>query len=164
MLTLLASAGLFATAGCQGPDTTPHAAVTATAPGTSTPTNRSADDTAWLAGIKALHTSMDAVPQLLEPTTMRTFGDHLAGCTHDLDQLGLPSERLRPAADLARQGCREYEKGAPCFATAASLGVVVAGSADDRKHQEAITCALAAVEAGSRDLAEAEGKAIEIVS
>jgi hypothetical protein len=114
----------------------------------------------WLEGVGALHTTMDAVlnnaPQPITTDAMRGLAEQLADCTAALDRLGAPTSRLSPVRNLAQQGCDEYERAADCFTTAADLGVVVAGSPEQRQQNEAIECGFAAPGEGSRLFAEAE--------
>ena len=49
-----------------------------------------------------------------------------------------------------------------CFATAAEIGPVVGGSAEEQRYTEAIDCALAAVSEGSKLFADAEVKGFEV--
>jgi len=84
--------------------------------------------------------------------------------SHDtaLDRLSLPTDRLRPVYEVAKQGCAQYEKAGTCFATAARLGVVVAGSADEQKQRQAEDCGFAAPGDGSKLFADAEIKGFEL--
>lgn len=86
----------------------------------------------------------------------------LAGCASALERLGSPTDRLQPVRQLAEQACAQYDKAAKCFTTAANLGIVVGGSADDQKQTEAIHCGFTVPGEGSKLFAEAEGKAFEI--
>lgn len=122
----------------------------------------SADELRWLDGIAALHKTMDDVPATLNSATMRTLADRLGGCTRALENLGSRTTRLQPVYRLSQQGCARYEKGSQCFATAASLGLVVAGSPEDRTQTDAITCGIASIGDGSKLLAEAEAKGFDV--
>ena len=165
-------------AGCSDPETasdnaTPGPATPgpATAAATTIATASAAGpmtgaELTWLEAISALHKSMDKVlqdaPSTLSSATMRPLAEKLAGCTRLLDALDLPSDRVRPVHDLAEKGCAQYEKAAKCFTTAAGLGVVVKGSAEDKKQTDAINCGFAAPGEGSRLLAEAEAMAFQL--
>jgi hypothetical protein len=124
------------------------------------------DELVWLEGISALHKAMDNVlnnaPQPITSNSMRPLAQQLAACTGTLDRLGSPTERLRPVYELAKQGCTQYEKAAGCFTTAADLGIVGAGSADEQKQKQATDCAFAAPGEGSKLFADAEIKGFDI--
>ena len=55
-----------------------------------------------------------------------------------------------------------YDTGAQCFATAASIGIPLAGSAAEQKQSKAIDCGFAASGKGSLPMADAMNKAEEI--
>ena len=94
---------------------------------------------------------------------LHSMSDKLNGCRRELDRIGLPSQRLQPVHALAQNACAKYEEGARCFATAASIGVPLAGSASDRRLDEALDCGFAASAAGGT-LLEATDKGAEIRS
>jgi hypothetical protein len=149
------------------PSTSTPASAATTAGATSTASGpMTGDELVWLEGISTQHKTMDKVlqdaPSALTSAAMRSLAQQFAGCTAALDRLGSPTDRLRPVYELAKLGCAQYEKAATCFATAASLGVVVGGSADDKKQREAIDCGFAAPGDGSKFFADAEGKGFEI--
>jgi hypothetical protein len=120
----------------------------------------------WLAGIRTLHQKMDRIltdaPSPITTHSMGAFGDEFAACTTELDRLGPPTDRLRPVYDLATPACGQYEKAGACFATAAKLGTVVAGSANERRQREATDCGFAAPGDGSQLFADAEVKGFDI--
>jgi hypothetical protein len=124
------------------------------------------DELVWLDGIRTLHQTMDkiltAAPTPITTDSMGSLGDQFAGCTTALDRLSLPTDRLRPVYEVAKQGCAQYEKAGTCFATAARLGVVVAGSADEQKQRQAEDCGFAAPGDGSKLFADAEIKGFEL--
>jgi hypothetical protein len=101
-------------------------------------------------------------PTEITTDSMGPLGDQFAGCTAALDRLSLPTDRLRPVYELAKKGCAQYEKAGTCFTTAARLGVVIAGSADERKQRQAEDCAFAAPGDGSKLFADAETKGFEL--
>lgn len=141
-------------------------------PGTSTVTTPTAvpagkgpitsQERAWLDGIAALHKSMDDIPSTINSGTMRSIAGNLSGCTRTLEGLGSFTDRLRPAADLAKQACAEYEKSGQCFKTAGDIGPVVQGSAEDKKYHEASDCAFNSLSEGGKLLADAELKVHQI--
>jgi hypothetical protein len=137
--------------GCGGQTTstdTPKPGVTP-APTTTGPGPLTAEERAWLVAIPKVHKQIDktleATPNLT-PSAMRKLANTLRSCTRELLGAGLISERLEPVYVLVKKACREYDKGAACFTTAASLGITFAGSAEDRKQTKAIECGLAAQE------------------
>ena len=73
-----------------------------------------------------------------------------------------PTARLQPVSKLAKRGCAQYDKAANCFATAASIGAPIAGTAEERRFNQAIDCGFQTPEKGSLLLAQAEGKGFEI--
>jgi hypothetical protein len=171
-VSVVAVATLILTA-CAGetrisnPVTSAPASAVTTAIATSTTAGPlTGDELVWLEGMSALHKTMDKIvqdaPTALTSAVMHTLAQQLASCTAALDRLGSPSDRLRPVYDLGEQGCAQYEKAAQCFATAASLGVVIGGSADDKKQAAAIHCGFATPGDGSKLFADAEGKGFEI--
>jgi hypothetical protein len=158
-------------AACSGQETTtngstPGPTVTATTASTTSAGPMTGAELVWLEGVGALHKTMDDVlqdsPSTLTSKAMHSLADQFAACTVALDKLGSPTDRLRPVHELARQGCTQYEKAGKCFATAASLGVVVKGSAEDKKQTDAIGCGFSAPGDGSKLFADAEGKGFEL--
>lgn len=168
-LSVVAILVLIATA-CGGqtksPSNGPATAATTAAATSAASGPMTENELVWLEGVAALHKTMDKIvqdsPSALTSVVMRSLADKFAGCTPSLDQLGQPTDRLRPVYDLAKQGCTEYEKAGECFATAASLGVVVKGSAEDKTQTAAINCGFASPGDGSRFFAEAEIKGFEV--
>lgn len=125
-----------------------------------------AEELLWLDGISTLHKKIDevltAAPAEMSPENMRPLAERLRGCTRDLARLAAPTSRLQPVYELAKQGCAKYDDAAKCFDTAASIGIPVAGSANDRKLTESIKCGFAKPGDGSHLLAIAETKGTEI--
>jgi uncharacterized RDD family membrane protein YckC len=142
-----------------------------TAPETATPTPAptglqplTAAERGWLAALPRFMQKVDnALGQqdvYLTPTKMREYADLLRGC-HQLAR-NLPSSRLRPVYGLVLKACREYDKGAACFAAAARIGIPFAGSAEDRAFARAIDCGFAAGGDADTSLADAINKGEEI--
>ena len=71
---------------------------------------------------------------------------------------GSPSDRLEPVYVLVKKACKEYDKGAACFTTAARIGIPFAGSPEDRRRDKALDCGFAAQGKGTVLLADAENK------
>jgi hypothetical protein len=138
-----------------------------TAPSNALSNALTSEETTWLDAIQKLSTTMEAVfqtmPTDLTPTAMATIGHGLAGCGRELARIGSPSDRLRPVYVLVKQACEKYDEGSRCFATAARIGIPLAGSAADRKQTEAINCGFESSVAGAT-LADALAKGNEIRS
>jgi hypothetical protein len=116
--------------------------------------------------IRKLHTKTDEVltdaPSNMTPSAMGTLATKMRGCSRDLARPGAPTQRLQPVHRLAKGGCAQYDKAARCFATAASIGIPIAGTSQERRLNQAIECGFAAPGKGSALLAEAEAKGFEI--
>ncbi len=174
----VAVVGAVLVAGCGGGTTTSTAASTPTsstlapttttpAPTTTTVPPMTAKELAWLEAISKLHTKLDKVwedsPTNLTSAVMSALAKGLRGCSRELARLGAPSDRLQPVYKLAKKGCVQYEKGAKCYATAASIiGRVITNAAEERRLNQSIDCGLTAPMKGSGQLALAELKGIEI--
>jgi hypothetical protein len=63
---------------------------------------------------------------------------------------------------LVKKACKEHDKGAACFATAASVGIPFAGTPAERKQSKAIDCGFAAPGKAGLAIADAESKGAEI--
>jgi hypothetical protein len=136
--------------GCGGQMTTskdtPEPSATL-APTTTGPGSLTAEERAWLEAIPKVHKKIDKTVEAttnLTPSGMRKLADTLRSCTRELLRAGPLSGRLQPVYAQIKKACREYDKGAACFATAASLGITFAGSPEDRKQNKAIDCGFAA--------------------
>jgi hypothetical protein len=160
--------------GCGGESATSTAASTPS-PSTAAPTTVATSSTVgpmtgeelvWLEGIGKLHTRADKVltdaPSNMTSSALGTLATKMRGCGRELARLGAPTERLAPVYRLAQRGCAQYDKAAKCFATAASVGIPIAGSSQARRLDQAIECGFAAPGKGSALLAEAEAKGFEI--
>ena len=139
------------------PSTVPLAATTTLAPATTEPVPASgpltSQERAWLKAITRLDQQLEDVAIdgtfADSPATLRKLANQLRGCRGALARLGLPSQRLHPAHQLAAKACTQAAKAAHCFTTAANLGVPAPGSATEHKLDQAIDCALeAATDAG----------------
>jgi hypothetical protein len=124
------------------------------------------EELVWLEGIGKLHTNSDKVltdaPSNMTSSALGTLATKMRGCGRELARLGAPTERLAPVYKLAKSGCAHYDKAAKCFATAASIGIPLAGTSQERRLNQAIECGFAAPGKGSALLAEAEAKGFEI--
>jgi hypothetical protein len=127
---------------------------------------------AWLDAIAKLHTKIDepfmASEINLTRATMVSLGSALGECTRELARIGSPTERLQPVHALVAQACAQYDEGAQCFDTAASVsdqsGAVVMGTPEEQTQTGGIDCGFAAQGDGGNLLAQAEAKGNEITS
>jgi hypothetical protein len=155
-------------AGCGGQTDKPSTAAATTttvAPTTTTLPPLTAEERAWLKAIptvsRKIEKSIEAIRDLT-PAAMARLANTFRSCTRELVRGGSPSERLQPVYVLVKKACREYDKGAACFATAASVGIPFAGSPAERKQSRAIDCGFAAPGKAGIAIADAESKGAEI--
>jgi hypothetical protein len=160
--------------GCAGQDanqaatpqpTTSTAAPTTAAPTTTTVPPLTVKELAWLKALPKLDAKVaKALKGRLDLTIakMRSLADAYRSCTRELQRIGAPSDRLQPVYVLAKQGCREYDRGARCWDTAARLGYTFVGSAAERKSEQAINCAFDAGRKGTEILVDALNKGDEV--
>ena len=157
-------------AGCAGqadePSTAAAASTTTTvAPTTTTLPPLTAKELAYLKAIptvsRKIEKSIDLIRNLTV-TGMTKLANSLRSCPRELVRGGPPSDRLQPVYVLVKKACKEYDKGAACFATAASVGIPFAGTPGERKQSKAIDCGFAAQGKGTIVLADAENKGAEI--
>ena len=124
------------------------------------------DEVAWLDGVTTLGKKMDKVltdsPANVTPSVMRSLAQQLSGCARALNRLGPPTERLKVIQALANKGCSAYEKGSRCFATAASVGIPLSGSAAARKQDKALNCGFAAQGKGLLPFTEAAAEGLNL--
>jgi hypothetical protein len=135
------------------------------APTTRTQPPLTARERAWLEAIptvsRKIEKRIEAVSDLT-PAAMARLANTFRSCTRELVRGGPPSERLQPVYELVKKACKEYDKGAACFATAASIGIPFAGTPDERKQSRAIDCGFAAPGKAGLAIADAETKGAEI--
>jgi hypothetical protein len=151
------------------PSTVPLAATSTLAPTTTSAAaatgseSLTGEERAWIRALTRLEEeSFDIVadaPSDLTTATMRSYADRLHGCRRGLARIGSPSERLQPAYRLAREACAQFDKGARCFTDAARIGAPLAGSAEEGRFDQAITCGFEAPDSGLALLIEAEAEA-----
>jgi len=141
---------------------------TTVAPTTTVPP-LTAEELAWLKAVRTLHKKMDKALQqsvTLTRAKMTSYATTLRGCSRELTRIGSPTDRLQPVHVIVKKACRTYDKGAKCWATAASVsmadGGVIAGTSEERIQNRAIECGGAAIGNGSNLLADAEAKGEEI--
>jgi hypothetical protein len=161
--------------GCAGEDGTSTAASQATttsttvAPTTTTVPPMTAEELAWLKAVTSMHKKIDKViqqPGTLTRAKMMSDANTLRACSRELARIGSPSDRLQPVYVIVKKACRTFDKGAKCWATAASVsmadGGVVVGTPEERIQGRAIECGGAAAGNGSNLLFDAESKGEEI--
>jgi len=141
-----------------------------TAPSTATPAPMTAAELAWVKAVTDLHKKIDK-PFMVSSINMTRakmsgLGNKLRACSRGLRTIGPPSDRLQPVYALAQKACRTYDKGARCFARAASVsdaaGATIAGTPQARTQRRSLSCGFAAQGNGSNLLGEAEAKAAAI--
>jgi hypothetical protein len=161
--------------GCAGQTNESTAASQATtsttvAPTTTTVPPMTAQELTWLKAVTTLHKKMDKVLQqssvTLTRAKMTSYANTLRACSRELARIGSPTDRLEPVYGIVEKACRTYDKGAKCWATAASVsmadGGVLAGTPEERTQSRAIECGGAAVGNGSNLLGDAETKGEEL--
>jgi len=168
----VAVVGALLVAGCadQTPTTSPAASQPSTtsttvAPTTTTVPPLTAKELAWLNAIPKVRTKIEKTIETTSNLTisaMRKLANSLRSCSRELARGGAPSDRLQPVYALVEKGCKEYDKGAVCFTTAARIGIPIGGSAEDRKQTKAIQCGFDASGKGGIPLLDAENKGDEI--
>jgi hypothetical protein len=124
-----------------------------------------AKELAWIKALPRLDAKVSkAMKGTLNLTIakMRSLAEAYRSCTRQLRRMGVPSDRLQPVYVLAKKGCREYDKGARCWDTAARLGYTSVGSAEERKSRQAIDCAFYAGTRGTHLVVDALNKGEEI--
>jgi outer membrane murein-binding lipoprotein Lpp len=137
------------------------------APTTTTIPPMTAEELAWLKGVSALRTKVEKSFQTggsvqVTRAYMMESSRKLAAWSRQLRRLGTPSDRLQPAHTLVRRAIRTYDKGAKCYATAASVsmadGGVIAGTPEARTQSKALECGGAAEGNGTNLLYKADAK------
>jgi hypothetical protein len=144
---------------------TAAATTTTVAPTTTTLPPLTAEERAWLKAIptvsRKIEKRIESISDLT-PAGMARLANTFRSCTRELVRGGSPSERLQPVYVLVKKACKEYDKGAACFATAASVGIPFAGSPGEPKQSKAIDCGFAAPGKAGLAIADAESKGAEI--
>jgi hypothetical protein len=153
--------------GCGGETTTSTGtspvttASTTAAPTTPTVLPMTAEELAWLEAITRLHKKIDkafsAQSVTLTPAKLRSWETVMRSCSRELARLGSPSERLEPVRALVQKACKQFDKGAACFAVAARN--LNSGSTT---VEQKLNCGTNAQGDGNNLLGEAEAKGEEI--
>ena len=128
-----------------------------------------AEELAWLRAVTRLYKGIDKVihqSATLTRAKMTSDANTLRACSRELARIGSPSDRLQPVYVIVKKACRTFDKGAKCWATAASVsmadGGVIVGTPEERTQRRAIDCGGAAAGNGSNLLFDAESKGEEI--
>jgi hypothetical protein len=129
--------------GCADKATTSAAGTQATttsttvAPTTTTVPPMTAKELAWLKAIPKVRKKIDKSYQTIRNLTtsgMLMLANSLRSCSRELARGGSPSGRLESVYVLVKKACKQYDKGAACFTTAARIGIPFAGSPEDRRR------------------------------
>jgi hypothetical protein len=169
----LGVAVLLAAGGCAGHQAAPappSARSTAASTPAPTATPLTAAELAWIAGVTSLHHKVDkpfrASSMTMTRAKMTELGNALRACGRELRRMGAPGTRLQPVYVKVTKACRALNKGARCFAKAASVsdaaGATVAGTAEARIQNRSLSCGFAAQGNGSNLLSDAEAQAAAI--
>jgi hypothetical protein len=160
---------VLAAGGCGGETitstATSPAASTSAAPTTPTVLPMTAEELAWLKSIPTVSKRIENIVEktnYLTPSSMTKLANSLRGCTRELAKGGSPSDRLQPVYTLVKKACKQYDKGAVCFRTAARIGIPFAGTPEEREQSKALDCGFAATGKGGIFLADAMNKGEEI--
>ena len=117
-------------------------------------------DDVWLETITTLRAEIDvAIAKTgseLTPPVLTEMARAMRTCSEELASTGPPSNRLREVHALVKKACQKYDNGADCLSTAAELGNPEVGSAEDRRHTEALDCGFDDLNRGSELLVDAE--------
>jgi hypothetical protein len=169
----LGVAVLLAAGGCAGHQAAPApASARSTAASTPAPTATplTAAELAWITAVTSLHHKVDkpfhASSMTMTRAKMTELGNALRACGRELRRMGAPGSRLQPVYVMVTKACQALDRGARCFAKAASVsdaaGGTVAGTVEARIQNRSLSCGFAAQGNGSNLLSEAEAKAAAI--
>jgi len=169
----LGVAVLLAADGCAGHQAAPapaSARSTATSTPAPTATPLTAAELAWITAVTNLHHKVDkpfrASSMTMTRAKMTELGNALRACHRELRRMGAPGTRLQPVYVMVTKACRALDRGARCFAKAASVsdagGGTVAGTPAARIQNRSLSCGFAAQGNGSNLLSEAVAKAAAI--
>lgn len=136
-----------------------------------TPAKQLADDD-WLLEVTRLRRTMEkafgGTTVYMTRDKMTSFANALGTCSRELARIGTPSDRLQPVHVMVKKACRTSDKGAKCYATAASVsmadGGVVAGTPEEKTQREALECGGQAQGNSLNLLVEAEAKGEAIMA
>jgi hypothetical protein len=163
-------------AGCAGKKATstataePATTATTVAATTTTVPPLTAEELAWLKAVTKLRKDAEkafsASTVYLTRAKMTSYANALRACSRELARIGAPGDRLQPVYVIMKKACAAHDKGAKCFAQAASVsmadGGVVAGTPQEKTQRKALDCAGAAQGDGSNLLIQADSTGEEI--
>ena len=169
----LGAAVMVAAGGCAGHQAAPApASARSTAAGTPAPTATplTAAELAWITALTNLHHKVDkpfgASSMTMTRAKMTELGNAQRACHRGLRRMGAPGTRLQPVYVMVTKACQALDRGARCFAKAASVsdaaGATVAGTVQARIQNRSLSCGFAAQGNGSNRLSDAEAKAAAI--
>jgi hypothetical protein len=169
----LGVAVLLAAGGCAGHQAAPTpASARSTAASTPAPTATplTAAELAWITAVTSLHHKVDkpfrASSMTMTRAKMTELGSALRACGRELRRMGAPGSRLQPVYVMVTKACQALDRGARCFAKAASVsdaaGGTVAGTVEARIQNRSLSCGFAAQGNGSNLLSAAEARAAAI--
>src|SRR5215472_8413389 len=169
----LGAAVMLAAGGCAGHQAAPApASARSTAAGTPAPTATplTAAELAWITALTNLHHKVDkpfgASSMTMTRAKMTELGNAQRACHRGLRRMGAPGTRLQPVYVMVTKACQTLDRGARCFAKAASVsdaaGATVAGTVQARIQNRSLSCGFAAQGNGSNRLSDAEAKAAAI--
>jgi hypothetical protein len=164
---------VFLAGGCAGHQAAPappSARSTAASTPAPTATPLTAAELAWIAGVTSLHHKVDkpfrASSMTMTRAKMTELGHALRACGRELRRMGAPGTRLQPVYVMVTKACQALDRGARCFAKAASVsdaaGATVAGTVEARIQSRSLSCGFAAQGNGSNLLSDAEAQAAAI--
>jgi len=138
---------------------------TTTAAATTAPGPMTAQELLWLEAVEMLLPKMNKAvtdsPSDLTPTALKSLANAVRGCNRELARIGSPGSRLQPVYVPVKRACREYDKGATCFADAARIGIPSSSTAL-RELEQKINCGFASARKGGYPLVEAQVKAADV--
>lgn len=139
---------------------TPADAVDLTALRAGEPEPLSNAEFAWLDKIGALREEVDRAfgrgREGLAQWNATQLAQTMPKCSSELASPAPPSARMQPVHELLVQACREYDKGAECFATADRLWNQAPGTPKEEELNKAIECGYASESSGRKLLGDAE--------
>jgi len=119
----------------------------------------------WIHAVGQLLPTMNKVftnsPSEMTPATFTALANGAGGCRRELARIGPAGARLQPVQALVEKACQEYDKGAACFAAAASVGIP-SSTAEVSTIDKQTRCGFAVSQTGGNWLAEAQMKAVDI--
>ena len=126
------------------------------------------EERAWLQAITKLHQTLDKglmgqESVVITPSKLRSWETLMRSCGKEQARIGPASARLQPVQALVQQACRQFDKGAACYAVARRY-INSYTTAGQKKAEQNLTCGGNAAGDGSNLLGDAEAKGREIES